>query len=111
MRPFLQRVPWTCPFSRVGVTAAGPVVDQNPWSGVPAAVDAHDLPGEVTGLLGAEEGTGRGDVRGQADPADRGALDVVLDRTAEQVLGLGPAQHRGVDEAGRDRVDGDAGRA
>jgi hypothetical protein len=39
---------------------------RSPNSGVAAAVDAEDLAGDVAGLLGGEEGAGRGDVLRQA---------------------------------------------
>ena len=44
---------------------------------------------------------------GRPTAPDRGQRRVVVDALAEQPLALGLAQHRRVDEPGRDRVDGD----
>src|SRR5690348_9311097 len=80
-------------------------------SGVPAAVDAEYLAGDVTGFLGDEECACRGDVLRLADATYRGALDVILHRAAEQVPALRTAQHGRVDETRRNRIDGDSGRS
>src|SRR5215475_12017046 len=73
---------------------------------VSAAVDAQDLSGDVAGFFGDQECACCGDVLGLADAAHRCRLDVLVDYEVAALCGL--AQHRGVDEAGRHRVDGDA---
>src|SRR6476660_6724905 len=77
--------------------------------GVPAAVDAQDLSGDVAGFFGDQKCAWGGDVLGPADAAYGCRLDVLLDDEVAARFRL--AQHRRVDETGRHRVDGDAARA
>src|ERR1700687_3520946 len=76
-------------------------------SGVPAAVDAQYLTGDVAGFLGHQKGARRGNVFRPAHPAHRSPGDVLLD-VAEEALRLGVAQHRSVDETRGHGVDRDA---
>ena len=77
------------------------------------AVDVQRLTGDEGRLVAAQERGGGGDVLGLADPAHGGGLGV----EPLQLLGLhleparGGVGHLGGDEAGRDRVGGDAERA
>src|ERR1700752_3792415 len=73
---------------------------------VSAAVDAQDLSGDVAGFLGDQKCARSRDVLGLADAAYGCRLDVLLDE--EIAARFRFAQHRGVDEAGRPRIDGDA---
>src|ERR1700761_1953992 len=78
-------------------------------SGVAAAVDAEDLSSDVARVVGDEERASGCDVFGPADAPYRGRCDDVVKRVLPEVSApLGVAQHRGVDEARRYGVDGDA---
>src|SRR3984957_760140 len=76
-------------------------------SGVAATVDPQDLAGDVARLVPHQKGAHGRDVLRATDPSHRRQRLMVFDALAEESLALLAAQHRRVDEAGRDRVDGD----
>src|SRR3954452_12578666 len=75
---------------------------------VPTSVDPDDLPGDVARLVADEVRAGGRDVLRTSDATHGSPRRGRVDAVTEEALRLGPAQHRGVDEARRDRVDGDA---
>src|ERR1700761_7089460 len=74
---------------------------------VSATVDAQYLTGDVTGFLRYQEGARGGDVFRLAHTAHRRLGNGLVDVAEESVL-LRAAQHRRIDEAGRDGIDRDA---
>src|SRR5262245_23027930 len=73
-----------------------------------AAVDADHLAGDEARLVGAEERAGRGDVFGGASAADGNHARHELLELQDVAVRFGAAEHRRVDHARWNVVDGDA---
>src|SRR5215467_14095460 len=103
--PISVRVPDSTRTSRP-LSITPPAGDRSPHvedrrSHVQAAVDGPDLPGDVGGLVGRQEGDHPGDLLRLPEAAQRD----LRAHPVQRLLGHG-GEHVGGDEPGRDRVDG-----